>query len=1100
MDQDQFEPYRYILTALIITGFIVIGAYVIIKTLPLSDQEIRRDGDIRTPEKITAVDTGRDCRSGRFNLTTPTGIAFLYPNDWPRVNYLENYEIQGVLFEDNNENGVWNANEMGVQNAPVHVYWGPGTTREILPIPVTGSTQQTLGLFSTSWDITETMEGPYRLNFTFRGLTTPNGTSYYEYDPGAGIPPGHWLAKEPSYLELEAEIWHEVKIDFQITSPNLENIEVGDTLEISGILEDYHLGWGLSQKVLYMKFDNNPVYPSIVDTTGTGTFSYQYTIPETIRPGTHTFSIEYHSGHTDPQTQEKVNYYYIDNSADIEFKVHRPTYFTVEDKEVFRTDTIDISGKILDNMDEGPARNIANESYEYEVIVEWGDPTDLYYEADLHTVPSPSGNFTRQFTIKKTQPLARVHLTFHFRVKNAEHGATMYYREAWGEVYYTVRARTFIELHVMEEGGKDELDEVGRTGPASTFRISGVLWDGDQRDATGHHTCPIQTMSVALYWDIEREGNGERREWSVKGSGDEPIARLTTDEFGRFSKEITLNKDDPIGPVVIQAVMEDAYWYEGFDTDSHDENGNYRGLVMDVTSIANIIIYECPEGIKGENISVNGKLHNDRGEAYGIPDRPIVFYWKPTPNSPLGDPIGNTTTDRSGNFEFSSYRITGSEDLDQAYIVAVFTGSPKYVHQADGKAHYLTGDAYAFSESGMKETNVTAYVEVKIDPSILDGRVFTKCNRMEISGEVVELCAGARTIPPRYAPVVNLTVRIGDNVTIDILTDDFGQFKIDAWVPMGLLPGEYKLSIYLDENDRYRTKPEYLDSRDILIVSDTHINVIEEPMDVTGDEVADIGYVWGDDQAGYSFKFRLFEKKCLESDTVPIENVPVTLTVTLWDDIGARFTNVTTRTTDKEGYVEFRFPFFISIEGIFIDSPGLGAAGQARLEFEGSDYYTGHHINVDLNYMAKGSGKALDPVDFSKAGLPSIWSRSIDERWRQIYGDIDPLGDQDDDHVLNYLDEDVDGDGYSNKEEYDGGSDPSLDNSIPEERESKTSYTLILVIGGSIAGILIVLVLVSLFLKRKKIPKEEGEKDNTEDELDSRLGREEYSPPGGHRY
>ena len=915
----------------------------------------------------------------RFQLTTATGIAFLYPTNWPRVMYLENYSVVGVVFEDSNENGIYNTGEVGVPNAPVHVYWGPGTTREILPPPVSGATQATLGAFSTYFDVTETQEGNYRLNFSFRGLTTRNGTSYYEHTPGSPPPGGHWLAKEPStwptwpYVPLEdyeVEIWHEVNIDFQITSPNLENIEVGDTLEISGTLEDYHLGWGLSQKVLHMKFDNNPVYPSTVDTTGTGTFSYQYTIPETIRPGKHTFSIEYHSGHTDPQTQEKVNYYYVDNASVIEFKVHRPTHFIVEDRTVYRTDTINITGAIVDNRGEGLDGTIANETFQYEVIINWGDPTDLYYEPGMVTVPLPSGNFTRQFTIKKTQPLTRVHLTFHFRVKNAEHGATMYYREATGEAYYTVKARTIIELFVMDKDGKDELDTVARTGPTSTFKISGVLWDKDQKDATGHYTAPIEKMAVKLYWDIEHMTPLDYRVWSCREYYSEPLAVLTTDQFGRFSKEITLLADDPIGPVTIQAVMDDTYWYKGFDTDSYTGEIPqliYMGKVIDVVSKTTVEIYTGEQrydgvwygrGIKGENPTIEGILKDDSG--HGISNRSVRLHWKKTKFAPLGSSIGAAMTDHFGYFQFSSFQIPKTQSVGDAFVFGIFDGSNKVPHPKDGHDHYARADAYDYSDSGDVKFDIASYVIVSIDPSILNGSKFTRGDTIKISGEVVEAFDEQRTSPPRYVKGVRVSSYLikGEDDWVklpDTTTDDFGQYEIVATVPKSLEVGEYTLKMGFNESQKYKTKDKrpFIDSRSIIIMADTQIKIVEKPDDVTGDEIPDIGYLKGKKEIGYKFSMLLLEKNTLLNEQVPVPNGTVTLTITLWDDKGSRYVNITTLKSDSQGRVDFNFSTGFYSNGVQIREPGLGASGKAFFEFRGSTYLTKIEYEEDINFIAR---------------------------------------------------------------------------------------------------------------------------------------------------
>ncbi len=906
----------------------------------------------------------------RFPVTTATSMAFLFPNTWPRVMYLENYSVVGVLFEDSNENGIWNTGEVGVPGAPVHVYWGPGTTREIMPPPVTSTAGQSLGAFSTYFIVTETQEGNYRLNFSFRGLTTPNGTAYYEHTPGSPPPSGHWLARESStwppspVAEFEAQIWHEVRIDYQVTSPEIDDIEIGDILEITGTLEDRDLGWGLSQKVLHMKFDNNPIYPTTVDTSGTGTFSYQYVIPETIRAGKHTFTVEFQSTYIDADTHERPNYFYNDNSSTIEFKVHRTTEFIIDDKTVYRTDTINITGAIVDNMGEGPDTTIANETFQYEVVINWGTSSDLYYEPGLVCTPYPSGNFSRQFTIKKTQPLTRVKVTFHFRVKNAEHGATMYFREASSEAYYTVKARTIIELHIMDKNGREERDTVSRTGSTSTFKIKGVLWDKDLKDSSGHWTSPIEKMTIQVWW-------GDKRLYRDSKQKTDP----TTDQFGRFSVDHSLGIEDPIGPVVVRARMEDTYWYKGFDTDSYSGDGVYFGKVVDVVAKTTIEI-TGGSGIKGENPVIKGRLYDDRGWKYGIGNRTVELYWKKTKFAPLGSTIGQTLTDHKGNFEFKEFQIPKTQSVGEAYVVGIFRGSPKVVHSKDNQKHFSAGDAYDYTESDDVKFNISSYITVTIDPSILNGSRYTRGDTIKISGEVVEVFEGKRSSPPRYVKGVQVSAHIyWDNFEKsqklpDITTDDFGQYEIVATVPKSLLVGEYILKMYFNDTEKYRTKSEYLDSRSIVIVAETYMKMIESPEDITGDGVGDIGYTKSNYESGYRYSLLILEKNTLLNEQIPVPNGTVTLTITLWDDKGGRYINTTKLKTDVRGRVDFNFTEFKSNEGVNIDERGLGASGKAFMEFKGSNYLTKSDEELDVNFMPRPPKPIPDEIWDS----PAFWA------------------------------------------------------------------------------------------------------------------------------
>ena len=170
------------------------------------------------------------------------------------------------------------------------------------------------------------------------------------------------------------------------------------------------------------------------------------------------------------------------------------------------------------------------------------------------------------------------------------------------------------------------------------------------------------------------------------------------------------------------------------------------------------------------------------------------------------------------------------------------------------------------------------------------------------------------------------------------------------------------------EEDRVDTgtdgiEDEHLDSRDVIIPSETYIELLDEPEDVTGDGIADIGYVNGREETGICFEILLLEKNPALNEPVPVGNGTITLTITLWDDKGGRYINSTSRTTNGLGRAVFNFTGFCSNEGISIDE-GLGASGKALIEFKGSTHHMESDEEKDLNYLAKPIPRYIyDPED-----------------------------------------------------------------------------------------------------------------------------------------
>jgi len=162
----------------------------------------------------------------------------------------------------------------------------------------------------------------------------------------------------------------------------------------------------------------------------------------------------------------------------------------------------------------------------------------------------------------------------------------------------------------------------------------------------------------------------------------------------------------------------------------------------------------------------------------------------------------------------------------------------------------------------------------------------------------------------------------------------------------------------------YRVEEGHPDSRDVIIRTDTYIELLDEPKDVTGDGIADIGYINGREETGIRFEILLLEKNASQKESVPVPNGTITLTITLWDDKGGRYINSTSRITNGLGRAGFNFTGFCSNEGITIDEEGLGASGKALIEFKGSTHHVESDEDRDINYMAKPRPRfEYDPED-----------------------------------------------------------------------------------------------------------------------------------------
>jgi len=128
---------------------------------------------------------------------------------------------------------------------------------------------------------------------------------------------------------------------------------------------------------------------------------------------------------------------------------------------------------------------------------------------------------------------------------------------------------------------------------------------------------------------------------------------------------------------------------------------------------------------------------------------------------------------------------------------------------------------------------------------------------------------------------------------------------------------------------------------------------VDGPVDITGDDIPDIGFTHPYVETGYNFIILLQEKNTLMNEAVPVSNSNVSLTITLWDDSGIRYVNETNMKTSYQGRIDFNFTGFRSDDGISIYTQGLGASGKAFFKFQGNDIFGAAEEELDLNYIAR---------------------------------------------------------------------------------------------------------------------------------------------------
>jgi len=224
---------------------------------------------------------------------------------------------------------------------------------------------------------------------------------------------------------------------------------------------------------------------------------------------------------------------------------------------------------------------------------------------------------------------------------------------------------------------------------------------------------------------------------------------------------------------------------------------------------SNIEIYEG-SGIKGETVHIHGRLTDD--DQSGISGKIIELYWKKTVFAPLGSPIATPETDENGNFSYSDFQVPKTQAVGDAYVVGIFQGD----------------DTYNYSESDKVLFSISAYATVLIDPSFSDGEEYNSTDTITVSGEAIEMFEDEKASPPRYVKDVEVSAFLrrehGNKLLDHSNTDIFGKYSISKSIPNDIAPREYRVEMAMEETEKYLTKPEYLDYREIVIKDDSFVD------------------------------------------------------------------------------------------------------------------------------------------------------------------------------------------------------------------------------------------------------------------------------------
>lgn len=616
----------------------------------------------------------------------------------------------------------------------------------------------------------------------------------------------------------KTKLTHETEILNLAVSPS--TVTVGGTVKVSGTLKDKNMGMAISSGVVELFLDGNP-FPSVMNNTvmtTAGTFDFSgsdMVIPEDAYAGIHTFTVYFKRA---KQTGQNSNL--TDSQGEVTLKVKRTTEVIFADRleegeQVYRNTEVYINGSVLDNTGSPPKLKIGSEDFTYQVDVVWAG--QLIGTTEL----TASGHFSLKYTIPPTQDLAIVTISIEFKP-----GSDAYYEGSTGDANWRVMSKPHITLSI---------DKYATRG--SSFKIKGYLLDDLNKG--------IEGRLVFIKW----------------GASDNRYEVETTDG-GMFEYTYDIPTTQGLGPVYITVTFEGVK--DKYDPATLPPPPADDGLVYICTG--SWISVEPSSGIKGEQISVNGRLYDDQNKS--IPYKTITFIWHKDKNDYKGIVKGYEKTGDGGTFSFS-YTIGALQPVGTAWAELLFNGSSMPYQEGDAffghndvtsnfepvKKLYPDDSLRSAIGRGTAEYTIYAKTWLRITAPSMAMRNDTISINVELKEKIGNILGD---------PVTSATISllVGDTATTPMKTSAQGIARFSVVLPPYLNEGKTTIrALYNSTKDSYYLKSE--NSTVITVRARTKFVIDQEPPSIDEGRMA-------------NWQMRLVEADSSTGDVVP--RAPVTVT------------------------------------------------------------------------------------------------------------------------------------------------------------------------------------------------------------------------------
>jgi hypothetical protein len=768
--------------------------------------------------------------------------------------------------------------------------------------------------------------------------------------------------RKESNLTIWLALWHNTELDAVIlnsTGKQTKRALVGEEITIKGTLKNVvNPSLRPAKKALKIKIFGT-FMPGIKYTNSKGEFEYKYTIPEhpSIRVGQRDIDIIFNDKlYDDFYNLSNASHEYLvptslstQPDGPITLRIYRPIHIELEKANYigYRFKSFAINGTLLDDNDRPLFTSILNDdgssetitTNAYKIIFEWGRPIDRYYNYREEELLDASGNFSiAKIQINHPdQAMGDIPVTITIEANESQ----TFYLTTSQSIDVEVRSKASIELWIdQDKDGFVNEDLNSKKGQLADYITrtefidnDGNTWNFNKIDVYGrlfYSQRPedgINGKNIKYYWEDTEVDYTDKNYYSKTLQKDFNLnGRIEDNEEGRFIMPDPnilehfpkiIEKNHELGPIALNV--------------KYDDPGDYIDPIeirkeFYVVAMTKITI-NIGSGIKGENITITGRLEDDLKN--GVPYQDVTLYWEDLQGELLKDDkfdpvkladakIGNVTTDNDGYFSFYSEKVLKDDvDVGKGYIVAIFEGS---------EPPYDKDNAYIGANSKEVPFEVSSHTIVELEDSsknqqLIRGRSF------RINGTVFEKFKQDKNLKTKVilgiedSDQMELYIKnYGDEEDIQI-TDirveykSEGKFQISGTVPYDLEVGiaELRLVFKGSKNGNYLGDEE-ISFHEIWV--ETVIRILAP--DIREKEIEEEGYVLKEDikqdlydsssedfnEPGLRFYIQVVEKS--EGGVAkPVEaGGRVTLTITSTFSV---FTNKSIDYTDEFGKVNFTF-------------------------------------------------------------------------------------------------------------------------------------------------------------------------------------------------